>query len=405
MTWLESFLADKFTQMPLAVRVFTYLLVLLLFAYLLLLPRFINGEVVFKTKSGGYIPYRGADIKTLVDGRALKFKTNQDGVWSIPIVSRLPKSISVWVYLEDESAWFELNLKPTDFWLQDLVRVQVIPDPPSLSIASSNKNSGLTSSAWANHFYLTSSTNDVRGPSGTGDTLSSKVYSVISNVTDTNLKLVDRNFVLIGKTRPNYVQRIQIIAELEKHFDLRIPDEEWKYFSTAGQLVDYIEQNIKLVVKATLLVKRGRDWLPVVNDHVVRVGENFQFQIISNQDGYLYIFDESSTGVLQLWPPPYVPPKARIKAHAAMIVPDEGRYEFSEPIGKEIFYILVSPKPINFEEIISSFKFGDELQAIADNSVRQDPGTRGSGYPKATAAAAGKNSTPTAIRLQVEVIK
>ncbi len=38
MTLLEKFLFDKFAHMPIAVRVLTYLVLLFLFVYLMLLP-------------------------------------------------------------------------------------------------------------------------------------------------------------------------------------------------------------------------------------------------------------------------------------------------------------------------------------------------------------------------------
>jgi len=76
---LEEFLFDKFNQMPLAVRVFTYLFMVFLFAYLLLIPRFINGELVYKFEDGSTIPYIGGDIQMSIEGRLLKFKANEGG--------------------------------------------------------------------------------------------------------------------------------------------------------------------------------------------------------------------------------------------------------------------------------------------------------------------------------------
>ena len=59
LSFLKKMIFEKFPEMPLPVRVFTYLAVLFLFIYLMLIPRFIDGQVIFKDPAGGVIPYRG----------------------------------------------------------------------------------------------------------------------------------------------------------------------------------------------------------------------------------------------------------------------------------------------------------------------------------------------------------
>ena len=54
---IEDFLIKNFAKMLLTVRVSTYLFLLFLYAYLLLVPRFINGELLVQSASGGFIPY------------------------------------------------------------------------------------------------------------------------------------------------------------------------------------------------------------------------------------------------------------------------------------------------------------------------------------------------------------
>ena len=83
---------------------------------LLLAPRFINGQIVAKTKSGGIIPYRGTEMQVRQEGRTLKYQSNEDGYWSIPIVSRFPELVRIQVYNQDESAWFETKIEAVDVW-------------------------------------------------------------------------------------------------------------------------------------------------------------------------------------------------------------------------------------------------------------------------------------------------
>ena len=91
-------ISKKFSEMPLWVQIITYFVLLALYVYLFLCPRFVNGQMVVKTGHGGLIPYRGVDLQISVEGRVLKFKTNESGYWSIPVVSMLPDSIRLQVY-------------------------------------------------------------------------------------------------------------------------------------------------------------------------------------------------------------------------------------------------------------------------------------------------------------------
>src|SRR5437016_11897166 len=138
---LEDFLIKNFAKMPLTVRVSTYLFLLFLYAYLLLVPRFINGELLVQSASGGFIPYRSGEIRMVVEGRVFKFKANEDGVWSAPIVSRLPHTVKMGVYVVDADAFLDMEFSWAQLWTRDLFRIIISGEPPTVKIASANLRS------------------------------------------------------------------------------------------------------------------------------------------------------------------------------------------------------------------------------------------------------------------------
>ena len=78
MDYME-FLISKFSGAPPWLRNFSYLVVLFLMSYLVLAPRVITGQVVALTGKGGWVAYRGTEIRTHVQSHVMKFTTNSDG--------------------------------------------------------------------------------------------------------------------------------------------------------------------------------------------------------------------------------------------------------------------------------------------------------------------------------------
>ena len=134
-----GFLERHFLQLPKSARVVVYFLMLFAFLYLLFVPRFINGQIVAKTNSGGIVPYRGVEIQTRLDGRTLKYQTNEDGYWSIPIVSRFPEAVRLQVYHQDEHAWYETTIEAVHVWKKiwnNEFRVTILSNPSGLKVES-----------------------------------------------------------------------------------------------------------------------------------------------------------------------------------------------------------------------------------------------------------------------------
>lgn len=260
---LEKFLFDKFGQMPLAVRVFTYLFILFLFTYLLLVPRFINGELVYKFKDGSTIPYIGGDLQMSVEGRLLKFKANEGGYWSVPIVSRLPRAVSVKFHHIDADRWYTVDFKAKGFWFKDMFQVEVTDKPPKVQLSARADNKGFLpalyvalgqifssrlSSAEAAELILPRDMVSHEIDTRELEYIKNEIIKTVSNISGKELSQVTPSSRLVADMKVTYVQRIKIIKVLERKFNLQIPYEHWNYLHTVSELVDYIHKR-KIIEK------------------------------------------------------------------------------------------------------------------------------------------------------------
>lgn len=103
LTFPEQFIAKYFGKMPIAVRVIAYLILLLLFVYTTLLPKFITGEVREKDENsmGTYEPYTLGKVSITIEGKEFITDPDKNGKWSLPLMNKLPQpqSITFWYYV------------------------------------------------------------------------------------------------------------------------------------------------------------------------------------------------------------------------------------------------------------------------------------------------------------------
>jgi acyl carrier protein len=228
----------------------------MLFAYLMVVPRFINGQLVIASKNGGAKPYRGGELALHVDGRVFKFKANEDGYWSVPIISLLPHTVRVQVYLVDTDEWYPVDFSWVDLWTHDAFRLAVMANPPSVGIVSARADAGpsplgaalaralqrLVPDAAAGVLQLPPDT--PRGSSAELSRVQREVVTAVSQVTGRDAGDITPGFPLTGAAAPSYVQRIEIIGRLERVFSVRIPDEHWNFLVNVGELVDYLQKRV-----------------------------------------------------------------------------------------------------------------------------------------------------------------
>ena len=266
-----DFLERHFSQLPKSARVGVYLLVLTAYLYLLLAPRFINGQIVAKTKSGGIIPYRGTEMQVRQEGRTLKYQSNEDGYWSIPIVSRFPELVRIQVYNQDESAWFETKIEAVDVWKKiwnNEFRITVLSAPPGLHIeriaraedsvvVGTSPTFDLVSKASAGVLVLPQTVKapatpvvkpmaDTKpSPSPTSATIDGSKNNIDQLITQryaqmTGKNTTPNNLATASFTELSYVERIQLVTAIEKGVNIKIPDQHWKSFRTLAEISDYV---------------------------------------------------------------------------------------------------------------------------------------------------------------------
>ena len=305
MSWLERFLFDNFKSMPAWVRVFTYIFVLFLSAYLLLAPRFINGTVEFPAASGTFKPYRGADLRVHVEGRTLKFTAGEDGYWSIPLVSRLPHTVTVELHLPDQDTWARVLIKPSAIWEHELksesFKLLVNPNASNTEAPVTivegrpgNDQGGFAganffgmlrpSLVWAGGIVLPQGqsspsmaspppmassppkafkaeprSESKREPASaeTDEVLKNEVFKIVSEIVPRPLDQVS-NDTPLGFPTISYFRRIEIVSALESRNNMRIPDEHWKNLKTVGELVQYIQ--VRRILQET--VAQGKEAPP-----------------------------------------------------------------------------------------------------------------------------------------------
>jgi len=256
--FIEKILLEKFSEMPKLVRIMTYLVILFLFVYLILIPKFTDGHLAIKDPTTGKsIDYRGAELRMHVEGRTYKFTANEDGYWSIPVVSKLPEGVEFEVHDVDNDMWHSVKLSLLEVWQKGSHKLEITNNPPSIKIVSSGGSGKLPSRIFCafNKWLSIQSTQALAGevqlplsttfPSLTQaekEHIRTSVIGHVSRIMGKKPNEVGLKFSLTGTKAPTYTQRIQIIDALEKEFNLMIPDEHWKSIETVGQLIDYIEK-------------------------------------------------------------------------------------------------------------------------------------------------------------------
>ncbi len=268
-----DFMIKTFGKMPQWVQVSTYFALLLLCIYLYLVPSFANGQLVAVTEAGGRVPYRGIDMSVHVGGRNLKFKTNEAGYWSIPVVSRLPEQIRVNIYHEDQHAWFPVVLDWTKLWRGDF-EIKISDKEPYFEVelvenadnvggnrnGYSDKGLVLMRAAYGAGLIVPSAVLQRAQNGSLEGEIREEIYKTVSKSMNRTSNQVNDSTPFSGSGGPSYVQRIQAIEELERTFSIQIPDEHWRSIDTVGGLIDYVYKRKLLEKENPALYQSEQNW-------------------------------------------------------------------------------------------------------------------------------------------------
>lgn len=265
---LEKFLFENFRRMPAWVRVTSYLVMLVLFVYLALVPRFVDGQLVIKDPhSGGHVPYRGAQLQMQVEGRIYKFSANEEGFWSVPIVSRLPVGLEIQVFHEDLGQWFLVGFTGTQLWQLEAHRIEVSETKPYVQIARTSGWPLHLAQSWPDalvpqaraELILPQTIDRNLAPAERHD-LRRSVAATVADVTGKDSRLITPRFVLNVRGAPSYFTRVKIIGAIEKAHGIAIPDEHWRSMETAGDLMQYVKQRVLLKRALPQLEDSRKNW-------------------------------------------------------------------------------------------------------------------------------------------------
>lgn len=274
---IDKLLFDKFSQMPAWVRVLTYLVLLTVFIYLVLLPRFVDGQLVVRDpSSGGLLPYRGADLQVHVDGRSYKFRSNEEGYFSIPIIGRLPEAIEVKVLHVDRGFWFPIRFSVTELWTKKNHSIEILDDKPFVRLVGSETARSfvepgnqpllawLLPSAHAQVLHLPPSLRPAATelPAPERERIQNEVEQTYAKVSGKSQANVQPGARLTGSEGLGYTQRIQLITAVERKFNLKIEDEHWQAMTSVEQLSDYVVKR-KQIEQAAPADVRSKPWAQI----------------------------------------------------------------------------------------------------------------------------------------------
>lgn len=309
-----KFLAEKYDRLPKPARVFVYLVYLFLLVYLALAPQFITAKVMVKVPGGGFLPYRGTQIQMAVEGHVMRFKTNEYGYVSLPLVSKFPVSVKLDIFDKDSRSWFSLTVPVTSiFGFNALIGGKsvgimmnssggepvIVGDTETGAVGKASRGFALNLIGRAVAAEKDNSVAEMpnleslykvlpTSRQGSGlilppppPSLSTMTpFQPPSTAVPSQILVPVRRIVgdLAGKpggitgdyaigrgSGLRYIQRIQLIEDVELEFDFKIPDEHWQSISTVGELEDYVfsRKELEEVNPQMRVLGKTPDWSAV----------------------------------------------------------------------------------------------------------------------------------------------
>jgi acyl carrier protein len=257
-------------SLPKTARVIAYFLILGLYIYLTLTPSFIWGECFIKNADGSVTPFRAGIVYCVIEGRSIKGQINEEGIWSVPIVSKLPGKITV--YFECDNKKYPLTFTSSVFSKHEY-KVYVTESPLRFQIAQSKQSNPLQMAAMfckgllrclspGEAFAQTSKKiaksikiAPVPPPRPPQDELAEKVYKTIARTLEINPSQVTSTMSLRraadyaqikSEMAITQVKRIRLVEDLQRTFGIRISDTEWSLVNTVSDAEQIIRQKTNM---------------------------------------------------------------------------------------------------------------------------------------------------------------
>lgn len=254
---VEDILLKQFKRLPSWARTSVYFLMLFFFIYLSLLPTFISGECFIKDTNGALIPFRGGFINLNIAGQTIKVRINEEGVWSLPVVSKLPQSFTVYFLYEDK--YYPVAIKATSLWTPGTQRVYFEDSPPRFYLADWESKNPVRYVSDALNRILTffSPAALAQAPSHKSlkkgqikrtevDPLTVSVRNAVAVSVGLDTSSVTEESLIRKDLAPSIVKRIKLARDIENQFGVRISDEEWDNLYTVKDVASLIRAKPKV---------------------------------------------------------------------------------------------------------------------------------------------------------------
>lgn len=260
---VESMLVGKFASLPIWARLITYFVMLALYVYLTLTPSFIWGECLIQEADGSVTPFRGGGVHCIIEGRTIKGQINEEGVWSVPVVSKLPSAIEV--YFLSERRQYPLTFK-TSIWSQTKHKVYFHENPTGFSIAEVQSSSPLhllaeffqgvlrslsVPEAFAQKKPVVKKTpvpfKKMTAPKMAviADPIADRVRITIARNLGVDASQITPTTSLLRGADITQLKRIRLVTDLQKEFDVRITDEEWNLAYTTADATELVRRKLR----------------------------------------------------------------------------------------------------------------------------------------------------------------
>lgn len=228
-----KFIVENFKRMPRSVQVTVYLFVFALFVYLNLLPRFVLGECFITQGPGRELPLRDQFISYVVEGRSLKIKVNDEGLWAVPVISRLPKGVDLRLLNQNDESYQIIHIPFTRLWSNNRIVYHAGSDSFALE---DYKKPGLLSNWGPRSAFAQDMTTVFPKDS---------LYALIERSLGVR-GMIDSGY---GRTvniqrRLSRFDRIDLLVQIEKTLGVRISDEKWRTLLTVDEIVEYLDDRV-----------------------------------------------------------------------------------------------------------------------------------------------------------------
>ena len=293
-TILEA-IKPYFDRMPRPVQVGAFVIAIALMIYVIVYPNVISGELLVK-KGDVIHKFRGTDVEVPYGGHLFVQRTDNRGRWVVP-APKIPKAISLRVNVgsPDAPEWESIMIESSAYVLGGFVSITWNHDDRTFATAELARLESLSSKiAQALDRTITGTAYagmlrgkgqypipvlrpvdnpPLPGPSGSGlgrvddppfprtsttefeggpaPDWKKKDFERLSQINDIVRGVIGKTLAIspdkVGENYPlrlnselDHIDRIGIVDDLEKSFDLVIPDRHWQGINTVGEMSQYI---------------------------------------------------------------------------------------------------------------------------------------------------------------------